>query len=158
MLGEGMLILGVFVVTLFRYAKWSVKMPFSRFSGHGLGRVHPADPGAGQREQEILEPRAPAELAVGHDLEADALLQPDGVDDGLVFQGFQLGKIERAGHLAVLVAFSRGAGLQQLGGAQQAAHVFGSKRRGGTHETPSPQRSLLRGPGPGRKGATIDKR
>ena len=108
-----MLIFGVRVVMFFRNAKWSVKIPFTRFSLSCTRTMWPGSfstvvsfwngsaadtvcdestqlmPGAGQREQEILEPRAPAELAVGDDLEADAFLQPDDVDNRLVFQGLR---------------------------------------------------------------------
>ena len=125
--------------------------------GDGLRRVDPADPGAGQREQEILEPGAAAELAVGHDLQADALLQPDGVDDRLVFERLRAGIIERPGDLAVLIAFGRRAGLQQVGRAQQAADVLGSKRWCGAHERPLLSALYSGAPAPDARARRFDK-
>ena len=64
---------------------------------------------------------AAAELAVGDGLEADVLLHPDARADRLVLDGVQLGRVDGAER-------ELGAGVQQLGRAEQAADVVGTER------------------------------
>jgi hypothetical protein len=73
---------------------------------------------------EVHVPEPAAELAVGGGLEADLLLHPDDVGDGLVLDRSPLLRSDAPGG-SVLPC------LEHLRGTQQAAHVIGSERWGG---------------------------
>ncbi len=63
-----------------------------------------------------------AELAVGRGLQPDLLLQTDGVADGRVLDGTQLGRVDPARGEVV-------ARREQVRRAEQAADVIGAERR-----------------------------
>ena len=94
-----------------------------------LAGVDEGDLGAAQGQHEILVPGAAAELAVGHDLEADALLQRDRVADRRVLDRAQLVEGAAALDRRVLIALETGARVEQFLRTQQAADDFGAERR-----------------------------
>src|SRR5262249_29267163 len=97
--------------------------------GDRLLGVHPLDAGTRQRQEKVLKPGAAAELSVGDDLQSDALLQLDDIGNRRVLELFELVEFQWPRDLAILIAFRLRAGLQQVGGAQQASDVLCAKRR-----------------------------
>jgi hypothetical protein len=79
-----------------------------------------------QAAQEVQVPEVAPQLAVGHDGEAQRFLPGDARADAAVLDLAQGGEGKGAGA-------SPGAGLVQLGRAQQAPDLFGSKWRCGRH-------------------------
>ncbi len=94
--------------------------------------------------EEIHVPGAAAVFAVGDSQKAEILLQLHGLANRLVLGGPELG----LGDLALLIA---GAGVQQLGRAQEAAHMIGAERgrahaRGVVHFSSPDRLRRLAGP------------
>ena len=156
MLGEGIVSLGVALVTDRRNVKSSAKMHFSSFSlpvtRMAAGReldvalfvvelhlevvVRFGDPA--NLINEVHVPGRAAVLAVSHPLEPDILLHPDdGSDGGVLDPALVLGR-----DAALRVVIPR---LEDVGRAKQAADVVGSKRRNSVHaEMPRSERIQLR--------------
>ena len=145
MLGDGMVSLGVAVVTVSaRKRNASAKIGWSRRtlaltrsaagvnsivpSGvlelHDQLLVGPRDPT--QLVDEVHVPRAAAQLAVGGRLEPDLLLHPHDVADGVVLGGAEVLGADATGG-GVL------AGLEQRRRAEQAPDVIGTERWGREH-------------------------
>src|SRR6266487_6974170 len=85
---------------------------------------------AGELAEEVVVPKRAAELAVGDRSQPNVLLLADDRLDHAVFDRRELGR----GDLAALALAAR---RLERGGAQQASHVIGAKRRlGAGHALP----------------------
>src|SRR5262249_3793623 len=88
----------------------------------GIGAADRVDAQLPERAIEKTVIGASAEFAVGDEFKADPLLQPDDIDDGLIFGSRERGGID-------LAVGETGALTQQVDRAQQAADMLGAKRR-----------------------------
>ena len=143
MLGDGTVIFGTAVVTVWRRKlKWSPKIGVSRWTGpvtsvtFGVQVICPSlavdrqrraeraplDPG--DRVEEVGVPLLAAELPVGRGPQPDALLQPDRVPDRGVLDGGQRRRVDLPGREVV-------PRREQPGRPQQRPDVVGAERRRG---------------------------